>query len=100
MAGAMWIKTPSKRWKPAGWDPSKVDPKKNSMVTTGDVHYAQATKTPQFSLIWFSVFGKYVFFFHVFFGALTSKFLKKKKCSRRSYFIELCKDHNDGNIWQ
>jgi MFS family permease len=49
-AGAFGYRLPALGWKPAGWTPSAASGK--AMITRRDVHVNEATKTPQFWLIW------------------------------------------------
>jgi MFS family permease len=49
-AGAFGYRLPAPGWKPAGWTPPA--PNANSMITSRHVHVNQATKTPQFWLVW------------------------------------------------
>jgi MFS family permease len=49
-AGAYGYRIPTPGWKPAAWAPAAS--KDNSMITGRHVHVNEATKTPQFWLIW------------------------------------------------
>ncbi|WP_156760688.1 OFA family MFS transporter [Microbacterium karelineae] len=54
MLGVFNVRTPAPGWKPDHWDPRTVKPK--SLVTTANVSAANATKTPQFWLLWIVLF--------------------------------------------
>ncbi|EGD82660.1 MFS permease [Salpingoeca rosetta] len=57
LAGAMGQRVPPEGWKPEGF----VEPKtENKMMTSGNVHYTTALKTPQFYLLWLAVAGNAV----------------------------------------
>jgi len=50
VGGALGYRIPPTGWRPEGWSPDKL--KKQSMITTHEVHLRDAHKTPQFWLIW------------------------------------------------
>src|SRR5918997_386838 len=54
MFGAFIIRVPADDWRPDGFDPSSV--KKKALVTTESVSANNATKTPQFWLLWTVLF--------------------------------------------
>jgi len=54
LAGAMGQRVPHPDWKPDGWSPPSDDA---GLVSTHNVHYNQALKTPQFALFWLAVAG-------------------------------------------
>jgi MFS family permease len=49
MAGAFGYRLPALGWKPAGWTPAA---NRKAMITSRNVDVNEATKTPQFWLIW------------------------------------------------
>ena len=50
MGGALGYRIPPDNWKPAGWNP---DAARKPLVTQGQVHLNEATRTPQFWYVWF-----------------------------------------------
>ncbi|MGV6872024.1 OFA family MFS transporter [Pseudochelatococcus sp. B33] len=52
MGGAFGYRVPPGNWKPDGWEPKAVAPKKAAMITEHHVHLRDAHKTKQFWLIW------------------------------------------------
>ena len=54
MFGAFIIRVPADDWRPDGFDPSSV--KKKALVTTESVSANNATRTPQFWLLWTVLF--------------------------------------------
>ena len=54
MFGAFTIKVPAEGWKPAGFDPATLTPKK--LVTRDNVSAKNSIKTRQFWLIWVALF--------------------------------------------
>ncbi|HEU4588051.1 MAG TPA: OFA family MFS transporter [Gemmatimonadales bacterium] len=50
LCGAFGYRVPREGWKPAGWTPPA--PQQHAMVTAHDVHVNEATRTPQFWLLW------------------------------------------------
>jgi len=49
LIGAFGYRIPVSGWQPSGWIPSRH---RSALVTSGNVHLADAHKTPQFWLIW------------------------------------------------
>ncbi len=49
MFGSFIVRVPAADWKPAGWAPPT---KSRGLITTGNVVASEATKTPQFWLLW------------------------------------------------
>ena len=49
MFGVFTIRTPAPGWKPEGWTPK---PKPSGMITTHNVAWQSALRTPQFYLLW------------------------------------------------
>jgi MFS family permease len=50
LCGAFGYRVPREGWKPAGWTPPA--PQQHAMVTMHNVHVNEATRTPQFWLLW------------------------------------------------
>ncbi|PZS31846.1 MAG: MFS transporter [Pseudonocardiales bacterium] len=48
--GWLLVRVPTQGWKPAGWDPSVVQPR--TLVTTANVSARNAIRTPQFWFLW------------------------------------------------
>ncbi len=54
MLGVFNVRVPAPGWQPGGHNPANV--RSSSMVTSGNVSAANATKTPQFWLLWIVLF--------------------------------------------
>ncbi|MPY98079.1 MAG: MFS transporter [Actinophytocola sp.] len=54
MLGVFNVRVPAPGWRPPGFAPEKLEAR--PMVTTGNVSAANATKTPQFWLLWMVLF--------------------------------------------
>jgi MFS family permease len=50
MLGAFGYRVPREGWRPSGWTPPAAQ--QAVMITAGNVHVAEATRTPQFWLLW------------------------------------------------
>jgi MFS family permease len=50
MLGAFGYRVPREGWRPSGWTPPA--PQQAVMITAGNVHVNEATRTPQFWLLW------------------------------------------------